>query len=210
MKGSSTLRIEQLRYNTEAPFQPSHKHSHTRHTRNGKSSHVPGLARTNLPAMGACLCISTVQRPLWNCLDLALLTRLVPFFVPPQRPLCLPLAGPTIDHRFSRTRLLGKLPVCLLPESVLWPSSGAAFHPSFSLCLLSSKRACLCCALLSLRLSLWHKRWGTFKDASHLRTDISPNFRSYKIDDASGQLHPLLAVSFPLVLFGSQQFSASS
>lgn len=29
--------------------QPSHKHSHTRHTYNGKSSYVPGLARANLP-----------------------------------------------------------------------------------------------------------------------------------------------------------------
>lgn len=84
----------------------------------GKAPTVPGLARANLRAVGACLCISTVQRPLWNCLCLALLTRLVPFFfVPPQRPLCLPPEGPTIDHRFSRTRLLGKLPLCLLPEA---------------------------------------------------------------------------------------------
>lgn len=141
----------------------SHTHSHTHATRtphpNGKRSQTfqrPWISQSKPPsAVCAYLCISTVQRPLWNCLYLIDSPRPF-FFVPPQRQLCFPLVGPTIDQRLSRTRLLGKVSVCLSQESVLWPSFGAAFHPRPLFAVL--QRACSGCTFLSLspRLALWH------------------------------------------------------
>lgn len=155
----------------------------------GKAPNVPGSARANLPLP----CALTFASP--PCSDhsgtvYTLLTRLVLFFfIPPQRQLCFPLAGPTLDHRFSRTRLLGKLSVCLSQESVLWPSFGAAFRPPAFVCLLSSNEPALAATFF---LSGLHCGTRTRKPSKKLSFFEPTSHRTF--DPIKSTTHPTIYI----------------
>lgn len=169
----------------------------------GKDPNVPGLARANLPLP----CALTFASP--PCSDhsgtvYTLLTRLVLFFF--------------ILHNDSSASLSqGRLSINAFLGRGCWGSCqfvcrrkacfGQALAQPFILQPLFAvlQRRCFGCTLFSLPgLHCGTRTRKLSRKPLFLRTDALPNSRSYKVDDASYQLHPLLAVSFPLVLFGSR------